>query len=323
MSLASAALGKVQTETRPRGPAIVATTDAVSYEVVGPPDAPVVVVLGGISASRHVTRSERDNRPGWWEEFVGAGKPIDTNSHRVLSIDYLTPRRKERPLSTHDQARALLSALDAAEIGDVCAVVGASYGGMVALAFGAIAPSRAAQLVVIGAAHESAPIATAIRLLQRRIVAFGILCGSSDEALVLARGLALSTYTTAEEFALRFASPDSVDPAERCRSIGEYLRASGERFAGTFTPQRFLALAESIDLHHVNPADVRVPTTLIAVREDALVPVSQARELAASLGAPCRLVEISSLHGHDTFLNAPDLIAPHVSSALTSAGLLQ
>jgi homoserine O-acetyltransferase/O-succinyltransferase len=322
VSFASSALQSAP-ERRQHRSAIVETAESVSYELVGPPDAPVVVVLGGISASRHVTRSEHDTRPGWWEDIVGAGKAIDTDCHRVLSIDYLTPRQRGHPLSTHDQARALIRALDAAEIESVRAVVGASYGGMVALAFGSIAPSRAAQLVVIAAAHESAPIATAIRLLQRRIVAFGILCGSSDEALVLARGVALSTYTTAEEFALRFSFSDSSDPGERCRSIGEYLRASGERFAGTFTPQRFLALAESIDLHHVPPADVRVPTTLIAVREDALVPLSQARELAASLGAPCALVEISSLHGHDTFLNAPDVIAQHITSALTSAGSLQ
>jgi len=322
MSFGSSVLQRAP-ERRQHRPAVVATTESVSYELVGPADAPVVVVLGGISASRHVTGSEHDTRRGWWEEIVGPGRTIDTDCHRVLSIDYLTPRQRGQPVTTHDQARALARALDAAEIDSVSAVVGASYGGMVALAFGAIAPSRADRLVVIAAAHESAPIATAIRLLQRRIVAFGILCGSAEEALVLARGVALSTYTSAEEFALRFSSSGSSDPAERCRSIGDYLRASGERFAGTFSPQRFLALAESIDLHRVTPAEVRVPTTLIAVLEDTLVPVSQARELAASLGAPCRLVEISSLHGHDTFLNAPEVIAPHVASALTLLSSVQ
>jgi homoserine O-acetyltransferase/O-succinyltransferase len=66
----------------------------------------------------------------------------------------------------------------------------------------------------------------------------------------------------------------------------------------------------------VKPEDVRVPTTLIAVHEDTLVPLAQVRQLAARIGAPCRLVEISSSHGHDTFLNAPGLLAPFVDQSL-------
>ncbi len=303
--------------------AVIGATHSLSYEIVGPAHAPVVVVLGGISASRHVTSSNQDPRPGWWERFVGPGRTIDTNRVRVLSIDYLTPRRKGKLLSTHDQARALASALDAAEIPRVHAVVGASYGGMVALAFGEIARERVSRLIIIGAAHESSPMATALRLLQRRIVALGILSGSSEEALVVARGLALTTYSSADEFELRFGASVAGDAEERCRTIGDYLRTSGARFAETCTAERFLALAESIDLHQVDPASVRVPSTVIAVREDALVPVSQARELASRLGAPCNLVEVSSHHGHDTFLNAPELIAPAVITALTSTGIQQ
>jgi hypothetical protein len=35
------------------------------YELIGAPGAPVVVVLGGISATRHVTITDDDPSPGW------------------------------------------------------------------------------------------------------------------------------------------------------------------------------------------------------------------------------------------------------------------
>src|SRR5438128_11573989 len=57
-----------------------------TYELVGPPDAPVIVALGGISATRHVTASADDPSLGWWESIVGNGRPIDTAHFRVLRV---------------------------------------------------------------------------------------------------------------------------------------------------------------------------------------------------------------------------------------------
>jgi homoserine O-acetyltransferase len=293
-----------------------------AYETVGPAGAPAVVVLGGISASRHVTATESDPRPGWWQAFVGPAKVIDTNRFRVVGIDYLSGGRRDRPLSTRDQALALAAALDRAAIPSVRAIVGASYGGMVALSFGAIAPERVEHLVVIGAAHESAPLATALRMLQRRIVELGIATGRSRDALVIARGLAMTTYASVEEFSSRFGELSGWGASGRCEAIDAFLAESGETFAARCTPERFLALSQSLDLHTVNPEDVRVPTTLIAVEQDTLVPIAQIRELATRIAAPSRVIELSSRHGHDTFLNNPGLLAPFVASCLeTQAGI--
>ena len=323
--MSAVALSSVRhtTAREARRPFVAGTAQAVSYELTGRSDAPVIVVLGGISSTRHVVNSGRDGEDGWWPQFVGEGKPIDTEAFRVLGIDYLTPRRKGRLFSTVDQADALAAALDAAEIQRVHAVVGASYGGMVALAFGAACPDRVERLVVIAAAHESAPMSTAVRLLQRRIVALGILSGCPEEALVIARGLAVTTYTTTADFERRFGSSAVANAEHRCQAIGDFLRSHGERFAARCSAERFLALAESIDMHCVDPADLSVPTTLIAAREDALVPISQVRELSAALGSSCELVELSSPHGHDFFLHDHTLLAPHVVHALTSTGIQQ
>lgn len=295
-----------------------ATYLGLDFEILGPLDAPVVVVLGGISASRHVTSSIGDPRPGWWEEFAGPGRIIDTNRFRILSIDYREEGSGGEPLTTFDQARALARSLDSARIESVHAIVGASYGGMVALAFAAIAPERVNRLIVIGAAHESAPIATALRILQRRVVELGLTTGKSQEALVLARGIAMTSYASPDEFGRSITGAESNDAWERSSAIGDFLGTGGAAFARKCTPERFLALSESLDSHQVSPEKIRVPTTVIAVREDTLVPIDQARQLARNLGGPCTLVEISSSHGHDTFLNADHLIAPFVAEALDS-----
>ena len=279
------------------------------FEITGPTDAPVIAVLGGISASRHVTSTTANPERGWWEEFVGPDKVIDTNRFRVLSIDFRSTGRTGRPLTTHDQALALTSALDAVGIEKLRAIVGASYGGMVALTFGAIAPQRVERLVVIGAAHESAAIATALRILQRRIVELGLSTWHGYEALVIARGLAMTTYSSAEEFGNRFENGSRDD-------IADFLTQTGKRFADRCTPERFLALSESLDRHIVRPEEILVPTTLIAVEEDALVPIAQVRELAARISAPCELIELQSQYGHDTFLQAPELIGPFVARSL-------
>lgn len=179
---------------------------APRFEITGVAHGPVVAVLGGISASRHVTSSPENPHAGWWEQVVGAGKAIDTDTYRVLGMDYLPQDDDPLDVSTEDQAHALAAALDGADIDKLRAVVGASYGGMVALAFGALYPERASQLVVISAAHESDPLTTASRVLQRRVVELGLATGHSTEALATARGIAMTSYATADEFRRKFDS---------------------------------------------------------------------------------------------------------------------
>src|SRR5882762_3916137 len=133
---------------------------AVHCEIIGPRGAPVIAVLGGISASRHVTSSASNPSPGWWEDVVGPGRAIDTRRFRVLGIDYVTSGSGAAPVTPTDQAEVLAAALDQSGVRSLHAVIGASYGGMVALAFGATFAARARRLIVISAAHESDPIAT-------------------------------------------------------------------------------------------------------------------------------------------------------------------
>ena len=125
------------------------------FELVGPRGAPVIAVLGGISASKHVTSSVSNPSRGWWEDVVGAGRAIDTRHFQVIGIDYVTGAESSSPVTTADQAEALAAALDQAGVRALHAVVGASYGGMVALAFGIRFAARAKRCAMKTSAFAS------------------------------------------------------------------------------------------------------------------------------------------------------------------------
>ncbi len=292
------------------------------FEVSGPAGAPVVVALGGISASRHVVATADDPSPGWWECVVGPGRAVDTRRFRVLGLDFLDggrapDGRPARTVTTHDQADALAAALDA--LGEPCAhgVVGASYGGMVALAFAERYPERVGRLVVISAAHESHPMSTGLRSIQRRIVRLGQECGRARDALALARALGMTTYRGVPEFADRFApvTPEHGDDGVTFASE-RYLLHQGGKISAHFDARRFLALSLSTDLHRVNPAAVRVPTLLVAADHDTLVPREQIEELCRRLGAPCLLARLATRIGHDAFLAEPEKIGRILAQAI-------
>jgi homoserine O-acetyltransferase len=305
----------------------------IAWRLVGPANAPVVCALGGISANRRVFVTE-DPKQGWWSEVVGPERPLDANRFRVLSFDYLggsaettgpaaqstdtTTTPLFPSISSYDQAELLVRLLNYLGLKSLRAIVGGSYGGMVALAFGERYPERVGHLVVIGAADRTHPMATAWRSVQRRIVRFAAECGRAKDGLQLARALAMSTYRSSEEFAARFDGLPANDGERFEFPVERYLFARGSDFADRYKPEAVLCLSESIDLHRVDAARIFVPTTIVAIREDQLVPLADLRGLAARLPV-AKLHEISSIYGHDAFLKESDQLRGIFVAALGSA----
>ena len=111
-------------------------------------------------------------RPGWWEDMVGPGRPIDTDRFFVIcanviggcmgstgpaDIDPATgkPYGLDFPLVTvRDMVRAQAMLLDALGIEEVLCVIGGSMGGMQVLQWAASYPERVVSAI---------PIATAAR----------------------------------------------------------------------------------------------------------------------------------------------------------------
>jgi homoserine O-acetyltransferase len=316
--------------------------------LVGPVDASVVLVLGGISANRHVCpvmpschTNPSTYSAGWWADIVGGDLAIDTCRFRVLSFDFLPgdnaalegqgePGRASQSrnllapfiITTRDQARIAHFICRQLGIDRLHAFVGASYGGMIALSFAQQFPEAVERLAVLCAAHRPHPMGLAWRSIQRKLVRFGLETGEPDRALSLARELGMTTYRTAQEFGERFAIGPTHRLSETPSALESYLETRGQAFIGTMSSHRYLSLSQSIDSHYVDPQSLNVPLTLLGCRQDQLVPIEELRLLAASTPTPMKgqtqLIEFDSHYGHDAFLKEPTIVAQTLRTVLNT-----
>jgi homoserine O-acetyltransferase len=294
----------------------------ISYRLTGNEQGPLIAVLGGISAHRIISGS-----PGahWWPEMVGPGLGVDTRQFQVLGVDYIggrgqssTPAAGETfpSISSYDQAKALSLIVQRLGARPLHAIVGASYGGMVALCFAEKYPQLIKHILVLSAADKAQVLSTAWRSVQRQIVREAIARGDGAAGLKLARALAMATYRSSVEFQLRFGGAPTR-AADRFRfPIEDYLFARGDDYVQKYRAESFLALSESIDLHLMDATLVQTPATLIAVREDQLVPFNDMQALSARLNGPRQLIEINSIFGHDAFLKESAALTPIIKQVL-------
>jgi len=219
-----------------------------AFEVVGPEDAPVVVVLGGLTADRHV--ADDPERAGWWGRQVGPGRAVDVDRFRVVSVDWLggaggstgpvasTHWLRGVSVSTGDQARMVVAVLDALGVARARAVIGASYGGMVALRLAADAPDRIERVCALAAAHECHPLGTAVRGLQRSLVSRnGSAARTPGQEAFVCLSESLDRHRVAPE---AVSVPCTLVAFDSDRLVSAWtIRAFGERTRG---PTRYVEL---------------------------------------------------------------------------------
>jgi homoserine O-acetyltransferase len=289
----------------------------VRARLVGPPQGPLVVVAGGISADRQA--ADTPDTPGWWGWAIGDGAPFDTSRLRLLAFDWSSGDGGDQivTIRTHDQARLLALVLDEVRTPRIDAFVGASYGGCVGLAFAELFPDRIERLVVISAAHRAHPAATAWRGIQRRLLWLGLDADREADAIALARELAMTTYRSTEEFETRFGDNTPPGLAGDAYPVCDYLITRGQAYQARTTARRWISLSDSLDRHAIAPEAITARTTVVGFSSDRLVPLSDSRELAARLPRLAQFVEAPSLYGHDAFLKERAIIAGVLATALS------
>ncbi len=281
----------------------------LAWRRLGQPHLPAVVILGGISAGRYAWRTEPDPHEGWWQEQIGPTRPLNPEQFQLISVDFLGstgsssgPHNSPQAgsgfpaISTRDQARALAALVENLGLNQLESMIGASYGGMVTLAFAQHFPHLLKRALVICAAESPCPLATGWRHIQREILQMALAMGEPEKGLKLARALAVTTYRSEQEFANRFAAglgPDGCLP---------YLSHQGESFSQRFDPYSYLCLSTSIDTHQIEPESIAIPVDLLGFSSDQLVPVSQLKILQNKLKQNGFLQLIESIYGHDAFL---------------------
>jgi len=255
----------------------------IAYETWGELNAArdnAILIFTGLSPSAHSASSRDDPAPGWWEDMVGPGRPIDTRRWFVICVNSLgscfgstgpaspepgsgEPYRLRFPvLTVEDIARGGYEALRSLGLESLAAVIGPSLGGMTAHAFCAMFPGAARALLSISAAARSTPFAIALRSLQREMIrrdpawAGGQYPagGGPITGMRLARKLGMITYRSAAEWQVRFGRERATqerktgDPFGIDFEIESYLEAQANRFVGQFDANCYLYLSRAMDL---------------------------------------------------------------------------
>ena len=340
----------------------VLESPVIAYETLGTLSAAkdnAVLVFTGLSPSAHIASSPADPTTGWWEDMVGPDKPIDTDRYFVVCINSLGScfgstgpasldpvsgdyYRLDFPvLGVEDIANGGALVLDHLGVDVLHTVVGASMGGMTALAFALQHPERSRGLLSISSAGRSLPFSIALRSLQREIIRTDPAWqnGRYDfrrspvSGMRLARKLGMITYRSAAEWAERFGreratqEPPANHPFGIDFEVESYLEAHANRFIGGFDANCYLYLSRAMDLF--DAADhggsleqglrrLRVERALvIGVTSDFLFPLHQQEELARILKTCIGDVEfkrLPSIQGHDSFLVDMDRFRPAVAT---------
>ncbi len=297
----------------------------IAWRLIGPTTAPLVCALGGIWCDRHL--EDQPGRRGSWGQLVGPGRALDPDRVRILSFDYLggagessgpLQERRFPSVSTYDQANALARVLDALGVAALHAIIGGSYGGMVALAFAERYPERISAVCTISAADRAHPMAIAWHSIQRHIVRFALERGSPEQGLRLARAVGLALYRSPEEFAARFSSVPQSENGRFVFPVERHLFADDASPLESLRAEAFLCLSESLDLHQLEASRICVRTTAVAAREDQLVPLADVRALVARM-PNAQLREITSIHGHDAYLRESAQLREIIAEVLAAA----
>ncbi len=306
--------------------------------------APVVVVVGGITASPFplgdASAGADEGRDAWWPALFGPGL-IDPAKQTVLCPCWPGNGSTWKGFDT-DGPLPAISVLGLADLvaewldGIGCdapiTFIGASLGGMVGVAFAVRHASRCAKLISISGGLRPDGWGTATRHVQRELVRDGLRNGDVATGMSRARQIGMLTYRGRAELDVRFGK---LQPGLDRPPVAEYLDHHGRRFAERFPVKTFLLLSEAIDrgsIAHDARAlraaleGVTAETIVVGVPGDMLFPwalqVELHRELQAA-GAHSSLWKLESDFGHDAFLADQDRLVDLLKGAGAFGGELR
>jgi len=264
-----------------------------------------VLIFTGLSPSAHAASCPEDPSPGWWEEMIGPGRPMDSRRLFVICVNSLGScfgstgpasinpetgevfRRSFPVLSLEDVARGAREVVRHLGLEELHAIVGPSMGGMTALAFEILFPGISQGLIIISSGTRSLSFGTALRSLQREMIRRDPNWqdgnyGADTLPLVgmrLARKLGMITYRSAEEWRLRFGRErtsgecESGDPFALDFEIEAYLEHHANKFTGQFDPNCYLYLSRASDLFDVADHGGSVEVALAKVQTPRIMVV--------------------------------------------------
>ncbi|HSI45014.1 MAG TPA: homoserine O-acetyltransferase [Methylophilus sp.] len=255
----------------------------IAYETYGELNATksnAVLICHALSGNHHVAGrySAEDKYPGWWDNLIGPGRPLDTNKFFVIglnnlggchgssgpsSVDPLTDRPYSATfpvVTVEDWVDSQARLLDYLGIEQLAAVIGGSLGGMQALQWNIAYPERVRHAFVIA----SAPNLTAQNMAFNEVARQAIITDPEfyegdyyNHGTVPRRGLRIArmlghiTYLSddvmGEKFGRKLRHGELKYSFDVEFEMESYLRYQGDKFAGEFDANTYLRMTRALD----------------------------------------------------------------------------
>ena len=240
-----------------------------------------VLICHALSGHHHAAGyHEGESKPGWWEECIGPGKPIDTDRFYVVSLNNIggchgstgpssiNPETGEcwgpdfPALRVRDWVNSQRCLADRLGIDCWAAVIGGSLGGMQAMRWALEYPDRVKHCVVIAAAMKLSAQNIAFNEIARQAI-------QSDpnffegnylkQGEIPAKGLALArmvghiTYLSDDAMASKFGRDLRSGTLERGNEgeiefqVESYLRYQGSQFSTHFDANTYILMTRALD----------------------------------------------------------------------------
>ena len=239
-----------------------------------------VMICHALSGHHHVAgkHSEDDKYPGWWDNLIGPGKPLDTNKFFVIGLNNLGGcHGSSGPLSTNpatdktwgadfpivtveDWVNSQARLADYLGIKQLAAILGGSLGGMQALQWSIAYPEGVRNALVIA----SAPNLTAQNIAFNEVARQAIITDPDfyegryhDHGVLPRRGLRIArmlghiTYLSddamGEKFGRKLREGKIKYSFDVEFEMESYLRYQGDKFAGEFDANTYLRMTRALD----------------------------------------------------------------------------
>ena len=254
------------------------------YETYGTPNAErsnAVLICHALSGDHHVAGYHNEDdpgKPGWWDNCIGPGKPIDTREFFVVCCNNLggckgstgptsidpdnrKPYGPDFPIVTvKDWVRSQARLADRLGIRRWAAVIGGSLGGMQAMQWTITFPERVRHALVIAAAPRLSAQNIAFNEVARQAILsdpdfhhghyydFGVV---PRRGLMIARMLGHITYLSDEGMRAKFGRelregrPNFNFDTEF--EVESYLRHQGKAFVDRFDANTYLLITKTLD----------------------------------------------------------------------------
>ncbi len=241
-----------------------------------------VLICHALSGHHHAAgyHSPADWKPGWWDNYIGPGKPIDTDRFFVVCPNNLggchgstgpssiNPETEKvwgvtfPPLRARDWVNSQAKLADKLNIKKWAAVIGGSLGGMQAMRWALEFPDRINHAIVIASAMKLSAQNIAFNEMARNAIKsdpdfqdgnFVEKNTQPRNGLALARMIGHVTYLSDEQMGSKFGRSISAGSFQQGQynpvefEVESYLRHQGDAFSGSFDANSYLLMTRVLD----------------------------------------------------------------------------